>query len=306
MKKNRLLFFLFFLTAAAAIVSGEVFVFHTVSGCRVEVSGRTFQPGEALAVAVEGNASMKKAAVHFMEKKYPMFSAGQPEEFITVIGLDIGVPAGSHPLRVRIDYHNGSVEMANSRIVVKEKQFPVKELWVDEDYVTPPSEQTARIRRESRLLQSLYKQWTEDWLGDGNFMLPVNGEAFPNFGERRIFNNKPRSSHSGVDISATTGTPVAASNSGRVVLAEDLYFAGNTVIIDHGLGIFSLYCHFSEILVDKGSDIGKGDLIGKIGATGRVTGPHLHWGIKIQGDRVDPFSLLELGLERKGTKPPAL
>jgi murein DD-endopeptidase MepM/ murein hydrolase activator NlpD len=100
-----------------------------------------------------------------------------------------------------------------------------------------------------------------------------------------------------VDISAPTGTPVWASNSGEVALRSDLYFSGKTVIIDHGLGLFSLYCHFSKIKVKRGQVVRKGDIIGEIGATGRVTGPHLHWGVKILGDRVDPFSLLSLNFD---------
>jgi murein DD-endopeptidase MepM/ murein hydrolase activator NlpD len=95
-----------------------------------------------------------------------------------------------------------------------------------------------------------------------------------------------------VDISSPSGTPVGASNSGRVLLADDLYYAGNTVVIDHGLGVVSFYCHFSKILVTKGDRVEKGTSIGEVGATGRVTGPHLHWSVRIRGSRVDPLSLL--------------
>jgi murein DD-endopeptidase MepM/ murein hydrolase activator NlpD len=173
----------------------------------------------------------------------------------------------------------------------------VKRLWVKEEYVTPPSTVLERIRRESELLRSVYKKFTQTWLGEDSFIMPTEGKVFDNFGERRIYNNKPRSSHAGVDISAPTGTPVWASNSGEVALASDLYFSGKTVIIDHGLGLFSLYCHFSKIKVKRGQVVRKGDIIGEIGATGRVTGPHLHWGVKILGDRVDPFSLLSLNFD---------
>jgi murein DD-endopeptidase MepM/ murein hydrolase activator NlpD len=102
-----------------------------------------------------------------------------------------------------------------------------------------------------------------------------------------------------VDISSPFGDPVKASNSGKVVVANDLYYAGKTVILDHGLGVFSLYCHFSEIAVELGDEVSKGGVIGKIGATGRVTGPHLHWGIRVLESRIDPLSLLALDCKQK-------
>jgi murein DD-endopeptidase MepM/ murein hydrolase activator NlpD len=145
------------------------------------------------------------------------------------------------------------------------------------------------------MLGQIYDIFTFQWHGEGPFIIPCDGEAYDNFGERRIFNNEPRSPHSGVDISSPQGAPVRASNSGRVVLAKNLYYAGNTVIIDHGLGVFTSYLHFSKILAKKGEMVRKGDIIGEIGATGRVTGPHLHWGVKVSGSRVDPLSLLHMG-----------
>jgi murein DD-endopeptidase MepM/ murein hydrolase activator NlpD len=115
-----------------------------------------------------------------------------------------------------------------------------------------------------------------------------------NFGHRRVFNGQPRSPHSGADLRAAKGTPVYAANRGRVVLAKNLFYSGNTVFIDHGLGLYTTYLHFSEIKVEPGEIVERGQLIGLAGATGRVTGPHLHWGVRIVDARVDPFSLLEV------------
>jgi murein DD-endopeptidase MepM/ murein hydrolase activator NlpD len=120
----------------------------------------------------------------------------------------------------------------------------------------------------------------------------------PNFGEKRIYNNVPRSSHSGIDIAAPFGSPARASNSGRVVLARDLYFSGKTVIIDHGLGLFTYYCHFSRLKVSRGEAVEKGSVIALTGSTGRSTGPHLHWGVRLHGSRVDPAALLGLELPK--------
>ena len=127
-------------------------------------------------------------------------------------------------------------------------------------------------------------------------MVPIPGvEGGRNFGHRRVFNGQPRAPHSGADLTAATGVEINAVNAGRVVLAKDLFFSGNAVFIDHGLGVYSTYLHLSEMLVEPGTMVEQGQVIGLAGATGRVTGPHLHWGVRILSARVDPFSLLELG-----------
>jgi murein DD-endopeptidase MepM/ murein hydrolase activator NlpD len=115
-----------------------------------------------------------------------------------------------------------------------------------------------------------------------------------NFGHRRIFNDQPRAPHSGTDLAASTGTAVGSSNAGRVVLAKNLFFSGNAVFVDHGLGLFSVYLHLSRIDVEVGEMVAPGQIIGLVGATGRVTGPHLHWGVRVLGARIDPFSLLDM------------
>jgi murein DD-endopeptidase MepM/ murein hydrolase activator NlpD len=132
--------------------------------------------------------------------------------------------------------------------------------------------------------------------------MPLVGEfKGSNFGKRRVLNGHPGSPHSGVDFPAPTGTPVHAAQKGRVVLAEELYFSGNTVIVDHGLGIYTFYCHFSEIDAKVGDEVIAGTVIGKVGATGRVTGPHLHWGLQVQHTRVNALELLRV----LGTGQPA-
>ena len=123
-------------------------------------------------------------------------------------------------------------------------------------------------------------------------MRPVPDEANSAFGTRSILNGEPRSPHGGADFISPTGTPIKAPNAGRVVLAEDLYYTGNTVVLDHGLTLFSLFAHLSESNVKVGDTVAAGDVVGKVGATGRVTGPHLHWTVRINGARIDPLSLL--------------
>jgi len=258
---------------------------------------RTLQPGEIIKVRLIAKQDVMQAQIIFAGKKYITASCNNLNERLAFIGLDLGIKPDTFPLSALVFFGDGSYKKKEILLQIKAKEFPVKKLWVDEKFVTPPKSAEERIRRESNLLRSIYDIYTPDWIGDGSFIIPSVGEAAPNFGEKRYFNNKPRSSHSGVDISTPFGYPVKASNSGRIVLACDLYFAGKTVIIDHGLGVFSLYCHFSKIIVKRGKMVAKGDIIGEIGSTGRVTGPHLHWGVKIRGKRVDPFSLLFLNLD---------
>ncbi|MFC2164772.1 M23 family metallopeptidase [Acidobacteriota bacterium] len=255
---------------------------------------RALNPGEIVKASIRGVSGIKRAQVSFKGKTYPMGRGSGTDEYFALIGLDLGIEPGTYSFKYTVVFTDGHFERKEEDISVVAKDYPVKKLWVDEKFVTPPKEVMQRIEEESQILRSLYAIFTPEWLGEGAFIIPSEGEVVPNFGERRFFNNKPRSSHSGVDISSPFGAPVKASNAGKIALASDLYFAGKTVIIDHGLGVFSLYCHFSRFRVTRGDFVKRGDVIGEIGSTGRVTGPHLHWGIKIQGSRVDPFSLLSL------------
>jgi murein DD-endopeptidase MepM/ murein hydrolase activator NlpD len=133
---------------------------------------------------------------------------------------------------------------------------------------------------------------TPERLWDGRFDAPVPGTPNSSFGRLTVTNGKPAGRHQGADFRAAMGTPVRAPNAGRIVLAQNLYFAGNTVIIDHGLGVFSLLAHLSQIDVEAGATVGRGDVVGMSGATGRVTGPHLHWAIRFGEMTVDPLALM--------------
>lgn len=263
-------------------------------GARFQLFYRALQPGEVLLLKLIDGSQVSASFVSFMGKKHPMAVCDDQGGYLTLIGLDMGIDPGIYPLKVVVRYINGQSESTAMDVTVTAKAFPEERLWVEEKFVTPPREEEERIRWESELLRSIYSVSSDDWLGEGAFILPLEGRPSNNFGKRRIFNNVPRSPHSGQDIGAPAGTPVAASNSGRVVLSKALYFSGNTVIIDHGLGVFTYYCHFSEILVKRGDRVSRGDLIGRVGATGRVTGPHLHWSVRIAGSRVDPYSLTHL------------
>lgn len=297
MKKIVFLFLLFTCLNGISLFSQENEKLLTPSGIAVELAYRAFQPGEAIVVTIAEGTNVVDAQVRFLGREYDMGKDETSSKLYAFVGLDLNIKPGSYQMGIVITNTLSERERVQKDISVSAKKFPVKKLWVREEFVTPPAKALPRIRRDAEILRIIYGLITPRWLGEGSFILPCEGEIHPNFGERRIYNNKPRSSHSGVDISAPLGTPVKASNSGKVVFSGDLYFAGKAVVIEHGLGIFTFYCHFSKIKSKRGDFVKKGDIIGEVGATGRVTGTHLHWSIKIFESRIDPFSLLSLPFE---------
>ena len=195
---------------------------------------------------------------------------------------------------VLLTMNDGRKDEREAVVQVVAKKYPTTELTVDDKYVELSKPDLARATRESKETTTIYARITDEMLWKQPFSVPIAGETGTNFGHRRVFNGEPRAPHAGADLRAKTGTPIHATNRGRVVLAKSLFFTGNTVILDHGLGIYSLYAHLSRIDVKVGDIINSGQQVGLSGATGRVTGPHLHWGMVVQGARVDPFSLVNL------------
>jgi len=263
----------------------------------INLAFRALHPGEVILATLKENPGLKKVTILFLEKRYVLVNGKSNSKKLAFIGLDLGLKPQSYIMEIFTEKEDGQKETIRKEFLVSPKEFPVKKMWVQSKYVSPPPEVEERIRLEAELLRSVYSRITPDWLGEGNFSLPLDGTIYPNFGQRRFYNNIPRSPHGGIDISAPWGTPVRASNSGKVVLAQELYYSGNTVIIDHGLGLFTIYCHLSKILVKLGDRVEKGTLMAKEGSTGMSTGAHLHWAVKILNSRVDPFSLLSISLE---------
>ncbi len=283
---------LVFLVPAA--LSGESQSLRFPGGAEVEIIAPVLEPGRIILIRFVPQPDVKKVTIRFSDASYELGSGVQAIEKFALIGLDLGLKPGPYDLEMTVFLQDGRTSELKHRLKIEERSFPVKKLWVKEQYVRPPPEVQDRIQREAEILELAYSVSSGVWLGEGVFELPHPGEMAPNFGERRIYNNVPRSTHSGVDVAAPSGSPVRASNSGRVVLARDLYFSGKTVIIDHGLGLFTFYCHFSSLKVSRGDAVRKGAVIALAGSTGRSTGPHLHWGVRLRGSRVDPAALLEL------------
>ncbi|HXT75507.1 MAG TPA: M23 family metallopeptidase [Candidatus Eisenbacteria bacterium] len=210
-----------------------------------------------------------------------------------LLGIDLEKPAGTYDFTVSAKTADATTVSCKTPIMVRAGKFATERLRVAPNFVEPNPEQLAKAQEDGKKLRELYATVTPERLWQGRFRIPIDGATTgKNFGRRRVLNGKPSSPHTGVDIPALTGISVHASQRGRVVLAEELYFSGNTVLIDHGLGVYTLYGHFSEINVKPGDLVEPGAVIGKVGATGRVTGPHLHWGLTVDRARVNALSIV--------------
>jgi murein DD-endopeptidase MepM/ murein hydrolase activator NlpD len=255
---------------------------------QVSVTPSAIAPGSVMRVDVRG-ASDRPVTATIFGRALPFSFDGHAQVWTALAGVDLDTRPGLYGLRVRQD----DVPNATRMIRVAPKRFPVRRLRVAEAFVNPPAEAIAQIEADSRLLAATYGQTTpRRW--EGSFRLPVDGKPSSNFGTRSYYNGQPRSPHAGVDFMSESGTPVFATNHGTVVVAAPLYFTGNTVIIDHGAQLFSVYAHLSELQVKAGDDATPDTVIGLVGSTGRVTGPHLHWSVRLTGARVDPLTLVAL------------
>src|SRR6266436_2810176 len=227
----------------------------------------------------------------------PRADEKSPGVWRALLGVDLELKPETYPLALAAKTESAEEIRCSAPIDVKEGKFATESLKVAPNFVEPNPEQLARAEAERQRLRAIFATITPDRLWDGSFHYPLSGvTAGGNFGKRRILNGKAGSPHGGVDFPAPAGTPVYAAQRGRVVLAQPLYFSGNTVILDHGLGLYTFYCHFESISVLPGELVDTGVVLGKVGATGRVTGPHLHWAATVNRARTNPLQLISLPL----------
>ena len=256
----------------------------------IAANARSMQPGELVVLTMVVPGPADSVQLHAFDREIPVYRV-DTATWRGLVGIDLGVRPGTYAASV--DARSGPRRLqATYSLKVLPRRFPVRVLKVDPSLVNPPPEMGERIAREAAEVKQLWRQSSAERLWRGPFMPPVPGTVASHFGARSVFNGQARSPHSGADFPSLTGAPVAAPNAGRVVLARDLYFSGNTVILDHGLGLFSLLAHLSVIGVHEGDSVAAGQELGEVGATGRVTGPHLHWGVRAGGARVDPLAVL--------------
>jgi peptidase M23-like protein len=256
----------------------------------VEITSRAraVQPGELVVLSIAAPDGPATIAVHAFGHEVAAFKADDGG-WRALVGIDLDVKPGTYPVTVRAGSAHASLDLA-----VRPRTFRTRTLTVDPAFVTPPESERERIASEAKLLDDVWESSAPERLWNGPFVRPVPQPANSAFGTRSVFNGQPRNAHGGADFLSPAGTPILSPNTGRVVVARALYFSGNTVVIDHGLGVFSTLAHLSAFDVHEGDRVAAGDRVGRVGATGRVTGPHLHWAVRVGGARVDPLSVLEV------------
>jgi murein DD-endopeptidase MepM/ murein hydrolase activator NlpD len=245
-------------------------------------------PGDIMVVSVKNVAGPLEGT--FRGKK--LYFNSIKNNYEAVVGIDLYLEPGEYDLAIK---SNGVA--LDRTVLVSKKKYPLQRLTLPKDMVELSPETEARVEQDQKKTASL---WPVDSarIWKGNFINPLPGKKIgTKFGVRRLINKIPKNSHSGVDVTAEEGEPVLAPNDGVAVLVEEQFYSGNSVILDHGQGIYTMFFHLSKANVRVGQAVLKGDVIGLVGSTGRSSGAHLHWGARIQGARVDPLELIQLNLE---------
>ena len=275
----------------------------TVSWCLLAVGGsRAAEPAEKVFKTKQGdviyltlNVEGEPASVQgrFHDRPVPFFKTGREGEFGALVGIDMADIPDTADLKTEITYPDG-VRKRVYRVSVQAEKFRVQSMTLPKEQVDPDEAAMKRIDVEKEKVKAVLAGFTPERLWGAGFLVPVEGTVTGAFGSKRILNGQPRNQHNGEDIAASLGTPVKATNDGVVRMVDDHFFSGKGVILDHGLGLFTMYFHLDSTVVKEGERVKRGGVIGTVGQTGRATGPHLHWGAWLNGSRVNPFALARL------------
>ena len=256
--------------------------------------------GEPFFATVYSPGPMVSATAHWLGKSTPLtpyhYRDGYAATGLLGISLRERTKGKAFGLRIEVEAVNvtGDGRKIFSRSIRRVNgKYPEERLTVSGRFTSPSAEQRARAKREGRAVARAKKVISEQRLWQCPLLRPVPGRITSVFGLRRYFNGQRRSPHSGVDFDTLEGEPVYACAKGRVILADDHFYSGKAVYLDHGQGVISMYFHLSKLLLDPGSQVEAGELIGLAGSTGRVTGPHLHFGFSVLGELVNPMPLME-------------
>jgi murein DD-endopeptidase MepM/ murein hydrolase activator NlpD len=287
------------LAATAAILPATATAKDTGSctpGTTLFLSAHESSQGSLLLIDLKSAKPLAEVQGEWGGRSVPLWKENEDEsQRKGLLAVDLEKAPGEYELKLTGQTVSGEKMNCSVTVTVRKGQFETEKLQVGKQFVEPSPEQIKRAEEERQKLRDIFDGVTPERLWNGEFRVPLDGVTTgSNFGRRRILNGNPGSPHGGADLPGAIGTPVHAAQRGRVVLAEELFFSGNTVVVDHGLGIYTFYGHLSEIDAKVGETLDGGAVLGKVGATGRVTGPHLHWGLTVERARVNPMVLLRL------------
>jgi len=279
------------ITAFWGLMSGKQAV--SIQGPEIILSSDKIPQGELSLISVIVENS-EVPEVRWLGKKVYLVPDRARRTWNGFLGVDLRSSPGIYPVLVRVSPTHVEKRI---RIEVDKKNYGVRRLTLPRKMVELDAVTLRRVKKEGQVMKEVFQAPVSRALWRGPFQRPVDGEVVGPFGRSSIINGHPRAPHSGVDFRAARGTPVKAINNGRVVLTCNHFFTGKSVVLDHGGGIISMYFHLEKILVQKGQILTKGEVLGLVGSTGRATGPHLHLGVRVNGARVDPLTLVSLSRE---------
>jgi len=256
---------------------------NSISNFALELPAESTVPGGIAIISIQ---TEEKPKAYFYDKKVMVL--GSTNNWKAIVGIPLSAKPGIHDLIVK----NNDVE-TNYKFEVANKDYETQYLTIKNKRKVNPNEQDmTRIIKEKKLISKAKSHWSNNENITLKFIQPTEGPFSSPFGLRRFFNEQPRKPHSGLDIAAPKGTPIVAPADGTVINTGDYFFNGNTVFIDHGQGLITMYCHMDSISIEEGTHVKTGDIIGNVGLTGRVTGAHLHWSVMLNNVTVDPILFL--------------
>jgi len=275
-----------------AFLTSAIIVFFTcitAYAFHAEISPSEIKPGDAFVIKINDAETSHLPAASLKGRRFYFSRCG--ESCFAAIGtVGIRTKPGSYIIKLRVEK-----KTKNLQLIVTQKSFTTIKFTLPDKQVFLSKKDLKRVKKENKKLKQIFQKVSQSHY-EGSFILPLENDISTLFGIKRILNEKWISIHKGVDVTGKEGEEVKASNNGRIALAEELFFGGNTVILDHGLGIYTIYMHLSNFNVNVGEMVSKGDIIGFVGSSGRSTGPHLHFGVKVMNMSANPVSLIELNL----------
>lgn len=270
---------------------------HAQHGVDGQLSGKQ---GQVLLVNLAIKGQPTDITGRFLGRRVPFFRDASGS--VGLLGIDMQDAPGTHELSIDVTDAQGARRLSYNVLVIKER-YPVQHLTLPKDKVDLDDESLVRVKAEQEQVNTTLAEMSPERFWEGGFIEPVHGTVSGAFGRVRVINGQARSPHNGEDIAAPLGADVLAMNDGVARLTVDHFFSGKGVFVDHGLGLYSMYFHLSDIAVQNGERVTRGQVIGKVGASGRATGPHLHWGVRLNGARVNPYALLTLPVGQTFSTP---